>query len=63
MGRKSYPGTMRKDWVYTLEVGGGKVQGKLPVRFSYAKEDSGDIGGLAVVKLRLFLPPAKLAKH
>ena len=38
-------------------VGGGKVQGKFLVRFSYAKEDSPDFGGLAVVKLGLFPPP------
>ena len=54
VGRKSCPGTMRRDWVYTMELGRGKVQGKFPVRFSYAKEDSQDIGGLASVKLRLF---------
>ena len=41
-------------------VGGGKVQGKFPVRFSYAKEGSQDIGGLAIVKLRLVFP---LANH
>ena len=41
-------------------VGGGKVQGKFPVRFSYAKEDLQDSGGLAIVKLRLFF---HLAKH
>ena len=40
-------------------VGGGKVQGKFPGRFSYAK-DSQDTGGLATVKLRLFF---LLAKH
>ena len=40
-------------------VGGGKVQGKFPVRFSYAK-DLQDTRGLAkLVKLRLFFPPAK----
>ena len=32
----------------------GKVQGKFPVRFSYAKEDSQDTGGLAIVKFGLF---------
>ena len=37
-----------------LGVGGGKVQGKFLVRFSYAKEDSQDSGGLAIVKLRWF---------
>ena len=45
---------------YILWSGGGRVQGKFPVRFSYAKEDSRDTGGLAIVKLRLFFP---LAKH
>ena len=34
-------------------VGGGKVQGKFPVRFSYAKKDFQD-SGLAIVRLRLF---------
>ena len=60
MDKKSCPRTMRRDWLYTMEFGGGKVQGKFPVRLSYAKEDSQDTGGLAVVKLRLFFP---LAKH
>ena len=46
--------------VLYLGVGGGKVKGKFPVRFSYAKEDSQDTGGLAIVRLRLFFP---LAKH
>ena len=54
MGRKSCPGTMRRDWFYNMELGGGKVQGKFPVRFSYAKEDSQDTGGLAIVKFGLF---------
>ena len=46
--------------VIYLGVGGGKVKGKFSMRFSYAKEDSQDTGGLAIVKLRLFFP---LAKH
>ena len=54
VGRKSCPGTMRRDWFYTMGLEGGKVQGKFPVRFLYAKEDSQDIGGLAIVQLRLF---------
>ena len=54
MGRKWCPGTMRRDWLYTLELGGSKVQGKFPVRFSYAKEDSQGTGGLALVKLGMF---------
>ena len=41
-------------------AGGGKVKGKFPKEFSYAKENSGDTGSLAIVKLRLFFP---LAKH
>ena len=41
-------------------VGGGKIQGKFPMRFSYAKEDSQDTGGLDIVKLGLFFP---LGKH
>ena len=41
-------------------VRGSKVPGKFPVRFSYAKEDSQDTGGLAIVKLKLFFP---LEKH
>ena len=38
---------------------GGKVKGKFPKRFSNAK-DSQTIGGLTIVRLRLFFP---LAKH
>ena len=34
---RAVPGTMRRDWFYNMELGGGKVQGKFPVRFSYAK--------------------------
>ena len=45
--------------VLYYRVGGGKVQGKFPVIFSYAKEDLQDSGGLAIVKLRLFFPLAK----
>ena len=41
-------------------VGGGKVQGKFPVRFSYAKEDFSHSGSLAIVRLKLLFP---LAKH
>ena len=52
-------GIMRRDWFYTMELGGGKVQGKFPVSFSYTK-DLQDVGGLAIVKLQLFFP---LEKH
>ena len=55
---RAVPGTMR-DWLYHGDRG-GRVQGKFPKRFSYAREDSQDIGGPAIVKLRLFFP---LAKH
>ena len=37
--------------VIHLGVGGGQVQGKFPVRFSYAN-DSQDPGGLAMVQVR-----------
>ena len=43
-----------------LGVWRGKVEGKFPRGFSYAKEDSQNTAGLAIVKLRLFFP---LAKH
>ena len=43
-----------------LGVGGGKVQRKFLLRFSYANEDSQDTEGLATVKLRLLFP---LAEH
>ena len=58
------PMGMPQDHEETLVIyygaGEGRVQGKFPVRFSYAKEDSQDTGGLAIVRLRLFFP---LAKH
>ena len=59
MGRTSFLGTMRRDWFIYYGVGGGRVQGKFPVRFLYGKQDSQDIGGLASVKLRLFFPLAR----
>ena len=59
-GDKELPWNPVERLVIYLGVGGGKVQGKFLVRFSYAKEDSQDSGGLAIVKLRLFFP---LAKH
>ena len=43
-----------------LGVGGGKVKGRFPKRFSYAKEYSQETGSLALIKLRLFF---LLAKH
>ena len=60
MVRKSYPGVVKNDWLSTMELGKVKPKGKFPMRFSYAKEDSQDTGGLAIVKLKLFFP---LAKH
>ena len=53
------PGDHEEILVIYCGVGGGKVRGKFPVRFSYAKLDSQDPGGLAIVKLRLFFPRAK----
>ena len=58
MDRKRCPGTMRRLVIYH-GVGGGKVNGKFPKRFSYAKEDPQDTGSLAIVKLRLIFPLAK----
>lgn len=49
--------------VLYLGAGGGQVQGKFPVRFSYAEQDSRD-RGLAVVKRRWLFPSCKvLASH
>ena len=45
--------------VIYLGGGGGKVKEKFLERFSYAKEDSQDTGGLAIVGLMLFFPVAK----
>ena len=39
-------------------VGGGKEK-KVEKVLSYVKEDSQDLGGLAIVKLRLFFPLAR----
>ena len=52
-GQEELPGDHEERLVIYNGVGGGKVQGKFPVRFSYAK-DSQDSGGLAIVKLGLF---------
>ena len=60
MGRKSCTGVVKSGSLYTMGLGGSKAQGKFLVRFSYAKEDSKETGGLAIVELRLFFP---LAKH
>ena len=59
-GQEELPWDDEETLVIYLEVEGGKVKGKFPVRFSYAKEDFQDIGGLAIIKLKLFFP---LAKH
>ena len=59
-GQEELPGHHEERLVIYYGVGGGKVQGKFLVIFSYAKEDSQGTGGLAVVKLRWFFP---LAQH
>ena len=58
MGKKELPQDPEETLVTFLGAGGGKVKGKLPTRFSYAKEDSQIAGGLAIVKPRLFFPLA-----
>ena len=59
-GQEELPWDHEERLVIYCGVGVAKVQGKFPVRFSYAKEDPQDTGGLAIVKLRWFFP---LAKH
>ena len=59
LGQEELPQGLERLVIY-YGPAGGKVQGKFPVRFLYAKGDSQDFGGLAIVKLGLFLP---LAKH
>ena len=59
LGQGELPGDLQERLVIYYGVG-GKVQGKFLVRFSYAKEDPQDPGGLAIVMVRLFFP---LAKH
>ena len=59
MGRKSCAGVVKNGWFYTMDLGVVKSKGKSPKRFSYA-EDSQITGGLAIVRLRLFIP---LEKH
>ena len=54
LGRKSCTGVVKSDWLYTLELGEVKAEGRTPKGLSYAKEDSGDTGGFAIAKLRLF---------
>ena len=58
VGPKNCPGTMRRDWLYTLELGEIRSRGSFLKRFSHAK-DSQVTGGLAIVKLRLFFPLSK----
>ena len=58
-GQEELPRDREERLVIYYGIGGGKVQGKFPVRFSCAKEDLQDTGGLAIVKLRLFFPLAK----
>ena len=60
LGQKELLWDHKERLVIYYGIGGGQVQGKFPVRFPYAKEDSQDTGGLAIVKVRLFFP---LAKH
>jgi len=58
MGRKSCCTGVLRSGDYTLGVGGRKRE--VSKGLSYAKDDSKDPGGLAVVKLKWFFP---LAKH
>ena len=59
-GQEELPQDHEETLVIYYGVWGSKIQGKFLVRFSYAKEDSQDTGGLGIVKLGLFFP---LAKH
>ena len=54
LGQEELPQDHGERLVIYYGVGEVKVQGKFPVRFSYAKEDSQDTGGLAIVKFGLF---------
>ena len=45
-GQEELPRGHEERLVTYYRVGGDKVLGKFPVRFSYAKEDSQDTGGL-----------------
>ena len=60
LGQKELSQDYEQRLIIDLGVGGGKVKGKFLKGFSYAKEDSQDVNGLAIVKLRLFF---LLAKH
>ena len=40
MGRKSYTGVVKSDWLYTMELGEGKAKGRPPEGLSYAKKFS-----------------------
>ena len=53
-GQEELPRDHEERLVINYGAGGGQVQGKFPVRFSYATDDSQDTGGLSIVKLRLF---------
>ena len=59
-GQEELPRDHEERQILYHRLGGGKVRGKFPVRFSHAREDPQDTGGLAIVKLRLVFP---LAKH
>ena len=58
-GQKELPRDSEERLIIYLGVGGGKGKGKFPKRFSYAKKESQDTGGLAIVRLRIFFPLAK----
>ena len=49
-GQEELPRDPEERLVLHYGAGGGKVQGKFPVRFSYAKDSSQVTGGLASVK-------------
>ena len=60
-GQKELPWNHEERLVtYYGDGGRGKVQGKFPMRFPYAKGNSQDTGGLAIVRLRMFFPLAKV---
>ena len=53
-GQEELPRDHEERRVLYHGLGGGRVRGKFPVRFSHAREDSQDTGDLAIVKLRCF---------
>ena len=53
-GQEELPWDHEETLVLCYGVGGDKVKGKFPVRFSCAIEKSQDSGGLPTVKRRLF---------